>query len=139
MAIRTDLNGKCVRQAGHLVEPIRLGPNGKPESVPPGAAIYLVDRGQARHVPDPATFNNLFVNWTVMDVELSEIDVGADLTDGTILAQASGDPAVYLIDSGVKRHIASPATMTQYNFNWKTINHVAPILIASIPAGDQIG
>jgi len=121
MALRKDLDGLRVQ-------------------LPGDAAIYLMDAGQKRHIPDPPTYNNLFVNWNgvVQDADLPNIDTGFPISEGAVLAQAFGDAAVYLIDRGTKRHIGSPATMARYYFNWNAIQHVAPIIIASIPTGATI-
>jgi len=121
MALRKDLDG------------LRLQLPGDP-------AIYLMDAGKKRHIPDPPTYNNLFRDWNgiVQDPDLNTIDTGTEISVGAVLAQGFGDAAVYLIDSGQKRHIGSPATMDRYYFNWNTIQHVAPIIIASIPTGPTI-
>jgi hypothetical protein len=121
MALRKDLDG------------LRMQLPGDP-------AIYLIDAGQKRHIPDPPTYNNLFRDWNgvVQDAHLNEIDTGFPLSQGAVLAQGYGDPAVYLIDRGQKRHIGSPATMDRYYLAWNKIVHVPPIVIASTPTGAAI-
>ena len=121
MAIRRDLDG------------LRL-------QLPGNSAIYLIDAGKKRHIPDPATYNNLFRDWNgiVQDVDLNEIDQGTPISEGAELAQAYGDAAVYLIDNGHKRHIGSPATMDRYYFAWNKIQHVAPVIICAIQSGTPI-
>ncbi|CUI07014.1 hypothetical protein [Massilia antarctica] len=121
MAIRRDLDG------------LRMQFPGAP-------AIYLIDQGVKRHIPDPDTYDKLFRDWNgvVQDPHLNDIDTGTPLSHGAVLAQAFGDAAVYLIDNGVKRHIASPETMDRYYFDWNKIQHVAPILIRSIQNGPTI-
>jgi len=116
MGLRRDLDG------------LRLQLPGDP-------AIYLMDAGKKRHIPNPPTYNNLFRDWNgvVPDPDLNSIDTGTEISNGAVLAQAFGDAAVYLIDGGQKRHIGNPATMDRYYLNWNTIQHVAPIIIASIP------
>ncbi|MFC5475393.1 hypothetical protein [Paraherbaspirillum soli] len=121
MALRKDLDGLRVQLPGN-------------------PAVYLVDAGRKRHIPDPATYNNLFRDWNgiLQDIAINEIDTGTPISVGAVLAQGFGDPAVYLIDNGIKRHIGSPATMDRYNFAWDKIQHVAPILISSIETGPAI-
>jgi hypothetical protein len=121
MSLRRDLDGLRVQ-------------------LPGDPAIYLMDAGKKRHIPDPPTYNNLFRDWSgiVQDVDLNDIDTGTPISHGAVLAQAFGDPAVYLIDGGQKRHIGSPATMDRYELSWNTIQHVAPSLIAAIPTGASI-
>ncbi len=108
--------------------------------LPGDTAIYLMDAGRKRHIPDPATYNNLFRDWNgiVQDTDITEIETGSPISSGAVLAQAYGDSAVYLIDAGQKRHIASPATMDRYYLAWNRIHHVAPSIVAAIPAGAQI-
>lgn len=121
MTIRKDLDGLRVQ-------------------LPGDPAIYLMDAGKKRHIPNPPTYDGLFRDWNgiVQDAHLNEIDTGLAISNGAILAQAYGDAAVYLIDQGHKRHIANPATMDRYSLAWNKIQHVAPILIASIPTGQAI-
>jgi hypothetical protein len=120
--------------------PLRPDLNGLRVQVPGDAAIYLVDAGYKRHIPDPPTYNNLFRDWNgvVVEIDVANIDTGTPISVGAILAQGFGDPAVYLIDQNHKRHIGNPGTMDRYYFAWNKIQHVAPILIASIPFGPTI-
>ena len=120
--------------------PLRKDLDGLRVQLPGDPAVYLMDQGTKRHVPNPATYNNLFRDWNgiVVDASINTIDTGTPISDGAVLAQAFGDSAVYLIDQGRKRHIGSPATMDRYYFDWSKIQHVAPIIIASIPEGPAI-
>lgn len=119
---------------------LRIDLDGLRMQMPGDPAIYLIDAGKKRHVPDPATYNNLFRDWNgvVQDPHLDAIDTGLPLSHGAVLAQAYGDAAVYLIDRGEKRHVASPATMDRYYFAWDKIQHVAPAFLQSIPTGATI-
>lgn len=121
MAPRPDLNGLRVQ-------------------LPGDPAIYLMDGGKKRHIPDPPTYNNLFVDWNgvVQDINVANIDTGTPISVGAVLAQGYGDAAIYLIDQGHKRHIGNPQTMDRYHFNWNRVQHTAPIIIASIPSGPTI-
>jgi hypothetical protein len=117
---RPDLNGIRIQQAG-------------------SSAIYLVDRGQKRHIPDPQTFNNLFKNWSHHEVlDIDSIETGIPLPSGAILAAPIGEGTVYLLDGGCKRHVTGPAVMTKYNFNWDRVYKLPPISLANIPLGDPI-
>src|SRR5262245_51097676 len=88
----------------------------------PGAApIYLVDPdGFLRWIPNPATYNNLFRDWNgvVVSTDIPNIARGLDLTDGSVLVQASGTAPVYIVSNGIKRWITSPAAMDKYYFNF---------------------
>ncbi|MDZ4871056.1 MAG: hypothetical protein CLLPBCKN_000444 [Chroococcidiopsis cubana SAG 39.79] len=122
MAPRPQLNGRLIRLN---------------EDSPP---IYLVDEGRKRHVPNPQTFDNLFRDWDRLDnvPDLNEIDDGTAISNGAILARAINTAPVYLIDNGVKRHIASPETMDKYYFSWEEIRGVDQIMLDNIPSGAQI-
>ncbi len=101
--------------------------------------IWLVDRGQKRHIPNPTTFNNLFRNWSYREVlDVDAIQTGSPISDGAVLGRATGEPAVFLIDQGIKRHIVSPATMDKYNFNWNRVYTLPRLVIDSMPTGDPI-
>jgi hypothetical protein len=119
---------------------LRKNLDGLRVQLPGDPAIYLMDGGQKRHIPDPTTYNNLFRDWNaiVQDTELDSVDTGPPISQGAVLAQAFGDAAGYIIDQGKKRHIGSPATMDRYDLDWKKIQHVAQIIIQAIPTGPEI-
>ena len=105
---------------------------------PNNPAVYVVDpQGFLRWIPDPATYNNLFRDWNsiVTDVDLVDIALGPPLTSGAILAQGSGEAAIYLISNGTKQWITSPAAMDKYDLNWNTVVQVPHVLVDSIPTG----
>jgi hypothetical protein len=126
MALRPDLNGQRLRN-------------------PANGAIYLIDRGQKRHVDDPTAMTNLFNDWsTIPDLDVNLIDDGPDIDDLVVLSQGFGNAAVYLIDkkdangTRIKRHIQNPGTMTKYNFSWNKVYHVPLGLIEGTPTGLEI-
>jgi hypothetical protein len=118
---RTDLNGLRVKL-----------PN-RPE-------IYLVDRGYRRWIPNPFTYNNLFRDWNgiVVDINITDISLGASFTSGAVLVRPDGSAPVYLVDNGVKRWITSPAAMDKYHFNWGRVYVIPPVVVNSIPTADPI-
>jgi hypothetical protein len=124
--IRTDLNGLRVRLPKH-------------------APIYLVDEGKKRHIPNPQVYNELFKDWTgvVADINIDDVTTGTPLPLTAILFKCSDDPKVSLLDGNppnqVKRHVASPAVMEHYHFNWDHI-HVwnVPLSAIGYPDGTQI-
>jgi hypothetical protein len=121
-APRPDLNG------------LRLGH-------PVTGAIYLIDEGYRRHIPNPETYNNLFRDWNdiIWDPYVNDIPELAPLSHGSILAQTNGTAPIYLISNGVKRWISSPYIMDRYYFNWgKVVVLNQPILLNSIPSGASI-
>ena len=113
--------------------------NGLRVQLPGSPAIYLIDRGQKRYIPDPATFNNLFKNWShYQDLDVDSIETGQPISVGAILAAPVGSGTIYLLDCGVKRHITAPSVMNKYNFNWDRVYKLPPIAIDNIPTGDPI-
>ena len=135
---------------GKFTMALRLDLNGYRIQVPGQPAIWLIDEGKKRHIPNPATFNALFRNWEgiVQDINAVDIEDGPAIMNGAILAQAEGDAAVYLVDVHhsvgnvpsdlvKKRHITSPTRMDQYNFRWPS-GRVAPILLQRISDGPAI-
>jgi hypothetical protein len=114
--------------------------NGYRLILPNGGAVYLIDEGYRRWIPDPTTYNNLFRNWDgiVKDIDLNEIPETAPITHDAILAMPLENGAVYLIDNGKKRHIASPAVMDKYWFSWDRIYHVPHVLLDFILIGTTI-
>lgn len=121
MTIRKDLNGLRIQKPGT-------------------SAIYLVDEGMKRHIPDPETYDGLFRDWNgvVQDLDIDDISTGDPLDHGATLVRGDGDPAVYLVDHGHKRHIGNPATMDRYHLEWDTVKVVPPVVVAAIPTGAQI-
>jgi hypothetical protein len=109
---------------------------------PNSAPIYLIDPdGYRRWIPDPATFDSLFRDWTgvVVDLGTNRIAEGPALDSGAFLARAPNTAPVYLISNGVKRWITSPAAMDRYWFDWAKIREVPAPGLAAIPNGPYWG
>jgi hypothetical protein len=53
------------------------------------------------------------------------------------MAQATGDPAIYLVTNGKKNHVASPDVMTYCNFKYPETTY-PPILVDSLKDGFTI-
>jgi len=85
-------------------------------------AVFLYLHGQCLHIPDPSTFNNLFTSWGAIKVISPwfwpRCRSGAPISRGAFLGRAHGRREVYLFSNGVKKHIASPGTMSKCNFSW---------------------
>lgn len=102
--------------------------------------VYLVINEQLRWVPNPATFNNLFIsNASIASVpDANGYLVGPQLTDGAYLAQAAGNPKVYLIVDGTKRWVTSPEAMNAFSFNAAKIRGLTAAQLAAIPDGPNV-
>lgn len=127
VSARTDLNGLRVRLS------------------PKHAAIYLIDEGKKRHIPNPQVYNALFANWegVVGDLNINAIPDGSKIPETAILFRCVDSPKVFLLDgvapNQVKRHITAPHVMDHYNFDWNKI-HVWNVPLAAIvyPDGTPI-
>jgi hypothetical protein len=103
-------------------------------------AIYFVDSGFKRLIPDPKTYNNLFADWTgiASDVNPDDLPDGPQMTQGAVLVCATGTDQVFLIDRGMKRAVASKAVFEKYHFGSKKVVAIPPIVLECIPLGRTI-
>lgn len=124
-APRPDLNG------------LRITPLGENQPV------YLILEGTRRHIPNPATYDNLFIDWSgiYIAVDLDQIPEGDPLSDGAILAQAAPRPGeefpapVHLITNGKKWFAAQPK---RYHFDPRKARLVPPVVMDLIPSGPDL-
>lgn len=116
---RTDLDG------------LRVAIPGAPE-------IYLIDRGYRRWIPDPPTYNDLFMDWDDIQssADFAAVPLGTQIAIGSYIAQAAGEPAVYFIDGFTKRHIITPGVLTYWDFTSPRL--VDESLIVELPDGPDI-
>jgi hypothetical protein len=137
LSVGLDLSETANQEALGILRP---DCNGLRIQKPGESAIYLVDRGQKRHIPDPDTFNNLFKNWShVEDLYTFDlIETGIPMPTGAILAAAIGSGTVYLLDWNCKRHVTGPSVMKKYNFSWDRVYKLPPLTLANIPLGEPI-
>jgi hypothetical protein len=118
---RPDLNGKRLRNVANK-------------------AVYLVDEGTTRLIPNDKTYDNLFVNkdGIIDDPHINLITPGPQITDGAILSLPINSSPLYLIDNGKKRLILSTEATKYYNFNWDKVVKIPQILLDFIPTGPSI-
>lgn len=114
--------------------------NGLLLQLPGAPPVYLVLNGFRCWVPDTTTFNNLFVSGASIfqDINIGVVSEGPALSSGAVLAQAAGNPTIYLVTNGMKYPIPSPAVFNRYQFNFGTVQVCAPIIINSIPNGPDV-
>lgn len=100
--------------------------------------IFLIMNGLIRHVPNPATFSNLFKSPNVQknDYLVDNCPQGPALSNGAVIARGAG-PEWYLITNQVKMWIPSPAVVETFHFNDPVI--VPGILLEFIPTGPNVG
>ncbi|MFX0196770.1 MAG: hypothetical protein ACFFCW_11640 [Candidatus Hodarchaeota archaeon] len=93
-------------------------------------AIYLIDEGKKRHIPNVATYNRLFRNWSGIreDLNIENCPEGNPIPTFALLFRCTGSPKVYLLDgeneNRIKRHIASPYVMDEYHFDWSKVQEI---------------
>jgi hypothetical protein len=86
---------------------------------------FAPEYGIRRHVQNPESmaawgfdFNDIVV---MEDAELATLFEGDVLPIAPSLAQVDGEPEVYLVEPGVRRHVPSGAVMNTWKFAWDTI------------------
>jgi len=92
--------------------------------------IYVVTDGTIRHIPTPWIFEELGYKWSnvvgVTSAHLANYTAGTNLTtvmshpNGTLVKTENGG-TIYLIESGVKRAITSPAIFEDQGFEWDDV------------------
>lgn len=125
-APRPDLNG------------LRITPPGENQPV------YLILEGTRRHIPNPATYDNLFIDWSgiYVAIDIDQLPEGPALTDGALLANAAPRPGeefpgpVHLITNGKKWWVTSLAT--RYHFDMKKSRLVPPVFMDFLPSGPDL-
>jgi hypothetical protein len=116
-------------------------PDGRRVVEPASGAVYLMIGGALRHIPNPATYNNLFRDWKGIGTlgNLAGQHKGPPLTDRAHLAKGTPDGRIFLIGDNQKRWIRSPAVMDRYQFNWGAVRTLPADLLAIVPDGEPIG
>ena len=119
---RPDLEGLRVRLAGN-------------------DGVYLVDQGQKRLILSPNSYNRLFMTWSNIhvDLDVEMIDSGPVMDANAFLFKHFDSPKVFLYDTGKKRWIMSPASMTRYQFDWSKVQiYSSPLASNGWPDGPNI-
>jgi hypothetical protein len=115
------------------------GADGALVQIPGDDAIYLVDRGVRRHVPNADTFNRLFRSWVFsVGADWSSLAAGLPIASDAYLARSANAPEVYFVEYGQKRHVMNAAVMDRYNFDWGKIQVVSDATIAALKLGDPL-
>lgn len=101
------------------------------------AAVYLYMDGTLRHVPNPATFLNLFPGqidpaayYSFPNAAAAPFPIGVPLMNGAQLVSIATDPSkgILLTDqmpwdptTTVLRHVINPQQMTDFDFDWQKV------------------
>jgi hypothetical protein len=98
-------------------------------------AVYLVIDGLRHHVPDTATYFNLWAGWDGLRTDGNGISVGEPLLSGSYLAKEIETGKVYLVGR-TKRHIYTMEIFHQYAFDVARIRNVSRASLP--PQGDNL-
>lgn len=115
----------------------------------PGGAVYVLEYGAKRHIISPSVFNDCGYSWSKMisvtSSESNRYSRGLNLSSCSSyhpsgsLVQASGDPAVYLLDNGCKRHILSPIILFERKYTWSDIISISTAERNAYPTSSDLG
>lgn len=124
-------------------------PNGSLVKSPNNPAVYFIEKGKIRRIPDERTFLALNFTWDAIHV-ISHDDlvaypeglpmqqiVGMSLPEGT-LAKSDQSRAVYLITGGKKRVFYDGYSFEILGYDWNKIINVTTFVLDTYPNGDVI-
>lgn len=103
-------------------------------------AIYLVINGILRWIPNEATYNSVFSNWSnivVSDYLVNSVPSGEPLSNGSVLVKDATHAAIYLVTLGCKMWVPNPATMEKFSFASPKI--VPSVVIQFLRSGPDVG
>lgn len=116
--------------------------NGKLVQAPGNPAIYFVDCGFLRHVPNPEVMRETFrANVAIHAMDLSAFPVGAPLSDDAthFLVRNATSGAISFLESGWLRHVPSMPVFDAYGFNVDRVDTVDPSKLAGYKTGPSLG
>lgn len=103
------------------------------------AAVYLAIWGQLSWIPDEATFNSLFADWSGIvnsDYLVDNMPHASPLANDSFIGISAASPAEYLVTFGKKFHIPDQATVSRFNFRGPvSVPHLA---LDYIPTGQDV-
>ncbi|TMG01663.1 MAG: hypothetical protein E6I03_07745 [Chloroflexi bacterium] len=100
--------------------------------------VSVVRSGLRRWVPNPATLEANGLSWgSLAPMADGRLWEGRPLIDalGTGMLVRSPEGAVYVMQSGAKRHVPSPAVMDSCGYGWDAVVTYSAATIAAIPDG----
>jgi len=109
--------------------------------------VYVVSDGTKRYITGPALFADLGYQWSdvlsVSSGHLSLYSDGTDITSSTshpngALVKTSNGTSIYLLESGVKRGIATPQIFEARGYKWNQVISITQTELASYATGADI-
>jgi MYXO-CTERM domain-containing protein len=143
------LDGKAHPVHAYGIDSGGKGPNPELSSSPKTLTCpvppmpVLPATGVKRHVPDPQTMTNWKFAGTdvlvVADAQVDAFTAGPDVISTPGLVQATGDPAVYLLENKTLRHVQNPTSLAAWHFAAANIKKVtAADLAANVPGAELL-
>ena len=116
-----------------------------------GDEVYAMEGGLKRHVSSPSALKDCGYGsdavYVISDSRLSGIPTGAALSgppcphlsppSGALIKGSSGDE-VYVMRSGLKRHVRNPVTLEAYGYLWGNVDHIPDSSLAGVPSGESL-
>lgn len=101
--------------------------------------VYVVYGGAKFWIPDPPTLFALGFDWSRVGVipPNGTAKIGDIPIDGTLLTEQH-DPKVFVMESGQRRWVTSPAVMDGRCLPWRHVRTVPDNSLAAIPAGPNL-
>lgn len=99
--------------------------------------------GVRRHVPDPATLDawSFSTFWQAARVDaatLAGIDEWQPIGAAPKLVQVQGDPQVWLVDAGFRRHVPGPEVAAAWQFDLASAQTVTQDELQAMPEGTPV-
>ena len=109
-----------------------------------GPEVYLMKGGLKHHIPNGQTFEAQGFDWgavlTLPNSTVGGLPTGQPLLDalanGNLLA-GSGDD-VYVMESGVRRHVASPTVLESCGYSFGMVAVISDFRLGRVPTGGQL-
>lgn len=97
-------------------------PNGTLLRASDASEVYVIINGKKRHIPSARALKEEGHTWEkIMVVPSAVIDAYAS----DVLMRAEGNPAVYIVSGGKKRHVTDPSVFEAQGLDWDDITVVS--------------
>lgn len=112
-----------------------------------GPKVWVIAGGKRRHIADPAAFARLGYDWDNL-IEIPDTDVEqyeetdelsgeAQAPEGALL-RVEGDPKVYVIEGGRRRHVPNPDVFAARKLRWTHVQVVDGEVVDELPVSDDL-
>ena len=112
-----------------------------------GPKVWVIADGKRRHVADPAAFARLGYDWKNL-IQIPDADVaqyeeddaldGEDQAPEGALLRVEGDPKVYRIEGGRRKHVPNPDVFEAQRLRWTHVQIVKDDVVSELPTGEEL-